>query len=165
VRVSLGVLGAGSGFQCHASSVSTVDGVATFACAMDRAGRSNRLRASSPGLTVATSQAFVVEPGTASSLVFSRQPPSAEVPGTRFAFIVETQDTYGNEALMPQVAITATLLGGGRTSKLGCQKNPVRSSGGQSRFVCWVTHRAQHLAIRVTAHGLRIATSTPITLR
>jgi alpha-tubulin suppressor-like RCC1 family protein len=89
------------------ASVSTVDGVATFAVSVDSAGTGYRLAASAAGLRADTSGAFDVVAGPAIRLVFASVPSTAVVGRPLDGAIrVLILDSLGNVATSASDAVT-----------------------------------------------------------
>jgi len=98
VSLAFGV-NAGSGTLRGSLDVAAGSGVATFTgISVDRVGSGYTLTASATGLTGDTSAAFTIVSAPASALVFSVEPPSAQVAGTPFAVEVTARDSMGNTA-------------------------------------------------------------------
>lgn len=87
----------GNGTLRGTSPVNAVLGVATFAdLTIDKVGSGYTLVATASGATSATSTAFNVNPGPATSLVFVQQPPATVFFGDTFAVQVAALDDLGN---------------------------------------------------------------------
>ncbi|QSQ25269.1 hypothetical protein JY651_10210 [Pyxidicoccus parkwayensis] len=110
VTVALGANAAG-GSLSGTRTVTTVDGVATFASlSLDKAGTGYTLVASATNLTSATSSAFDVTHGGAARLSFRAQPSNAAA-GVSFSPAVEVSvlDASGNIVTSSSAAITLAL--------------------------------------------------------
>ena len=80
------------------TTVAAVAGVATFAgLGVDSAGTGYTLSATATGLSTGTSNAFAINAGAASTLVFTTQP-STTTPGGTFGVVVTARDALGNKA-------------------------------------------------------------------
>ena len=111
------------------STVAAVAGVAAFpGLSLNKAGTGYTLVANGGGLTLATSSAFDITPGTAAALAFFAQP-SAVVAGVAIApaVVVEVRDASGNRVTTATTPITlgfgnnaggATLGGAGPVSAI-----------------------------------------------
>jgi adhesin/invasin len=73
---------------------------------LGKAGSGYRLSASCNGHT-ATSAAFTITPGTASTIAFTTQPPANTSAGAAFTTVVRVQDEYGNN--VSGVSVTLAL--------------------------------------------------------
>ena len=88
----------GAVLTCTNNTVAAVAGVATFAgCAIDKAGLSYTLTASSAGLTSGSGAAFNITAGAAAKLTFAQQP-SDTAAGSQIspALTVRIEDSLGN---------------------------------------------------------------------
>jgi hypothetical protein len=100
----------GSGAVSGTATVGAASGVATFTgMSIDKTGTGYTLGASSAGLTGATSSAFNITPGAASSLAFAAQPFSA-VAGRNLGTInVMVQDVNGNTVTGSRADVTLAI--------------------------------------------------------
>jgi Pro-kumamolisin, activation domain len=94
-------------------TVNAVAGVATFSnLTVDKAGSGYALNATDGALTGAASSTFNITAGTASTLVFTTQPPVSAQSGTAFGATVTVEDAAGNTVTGSSASVTLTLTGG-----------------------------------------------------
>jgi pantothenate kinase type III len=94
-------------------SISASNGVADFSgLTLDQAGAGYSLKATSSGLTAATTAAFAVTPAAPAQLVITTQPPSSITAGAGFGLAVAVEDTYGNAEPGYSGNVTIALTGG-----------------------------------------------------
>jgi hypothetical protein len=108
-RVTLALAANPAGGTLHGILTQTTDsnGQATFNDLwLGKAGSGYRLSASCNGHT-ATSAAFTITPGTASTIAFTTQPPANTSAGAAFTTVVRVQDEYGNN--VSGVSVTLAL--------------------------------------------------------
>ena len=82
-----------SGTLTHAAT----NGVATFSSlTLNKPASGYVIRATSSGLTAASSSAFAVIPGPTTQLVMTLEPPSTVTAGAEFSVVVTAEDSVGN---------------------------------------------------------------------
>ena len=110
------------------TQVNAVNGVASFTVTINQAGNGVWLTATSPGLAVAESNAFNVDAGAASKLVYLQQPQNAAV-GAVIAPAVQVaiEDSAGNILAGSSATVALTLNGG--TGTLGGTTSVAASMG------------------------------------
>ena len=155
------------GTQTGTQTRKAVNGVATFPdLAVARAGSGFTLRASSPGLTGASSASFSIIRGPASRLHFVAQPDGGD-PGQPFPVQprVAVEDAGGNLISTGSgAAATITLAvepGSGATgAALGCTTNPLRAAAGLTAFTgCAVDLAGRGYRLRASSGTLSPAVS------
>jgi hypothetical protein len=112
----------GVGILNGTRTVSAVNGVATFSTlSITRTGEGYTLTASATGLTAATSAAFNVTPGAASTLAFFTNAPNVVTAGTVItpAVRVGVRDSFGNTVTGSTATITLSLSANPGSSTLG----------------------------------------------
>src|SRR5207245_1807587 len=78
-------------------TLNAVAGVATFSTLnLDKVGSGYTLKATSSGLSSATTTGISVTAGTATQLVVTTQPPTSATAGNPFGLAVKAEDAYGN---------------------------------------------------------------------
>ena len=155
--------GSGATLSCTANPVTASAGVAAFAgCKITGKAGSYTLKATSSGLTSATSSTFAVTAGAAAKLAFTTQPgggASGASLGTQPAVSVE--DSGGNVVTGSTSSVTLAIAsqpGSGAT--LSCTANPVTASAGVAAFAgCKITGKAGSYTLKATSSGLTSATS------
>jgi CSLREA domain-containing protein len=107
--VNIGISTGGALSGGSTTSVTTVNGVATFNNLAPTAAGLYTLNASSSGLTGATSNAFTVSPGAFANLVFTQQPTNATA-GVNLnpAVTVRATDLYGNSIAGISVSLASS---------------------------------------------------------
>jgi hypothetical protein len=85
----------GGGTLSGTTTLTTVNGIATFPISVDALGVGYTLTANSPSLTGATSSPFDIVAGAPTHLVFITQP-SSHIVGDGFAVVVEVRNALGN---------------------------------------------------------------------
>ena len=109
-------LASGSGVLNGTLVRNTVSGIAGFANLSINVSGSKSLRASSGTLTSATSDAFVISPGRAKTLVFAQQPTNAVAASVLSpAVTLQVRDSLGNNVPASGVPVTVALSSGSGT--------------------------------------------------
>jgi hypothetical protein len=145
-------------------AVAAVNGVATFSnLRIDQAGTGYSLRATSNGLTQATSSTFDINAGSATQLVFTVQPSTA-VAGAPLtpAIQVTARDALGNTATSFLNNITVAITGG--TGTPGAVLSGTRTVGAVAGVATFSTlsidASGTGYTLTATASGLTGAIST-----
>lgn len=105
-------LTAGSGSLAGTTSVTAVDGVATFSgLNIQSAGTGKVITATSSGLTSAVSASFEVLPGAPASVVIVTQP-GGGIAGSAWSQqpVIELRDSFGNRATQALASVSATIV-------------------------------------------------------
>ncbi len=146
------------------TTVTVVNGVATFAgLAEDKAGTVS-LQFNSGGLTPAISSTIVVSPAMADQLIIAQQPSATAAAGQAFAEqpVIYEEDPYGNlETSDSSTTITAELSGGA---------GPLRGTtvatvqGGVATFSGLADDKAESIALNFIGGGSKLVTSTSIVI-
>jgi len=153
-------------------TLNAVNGVATFSdLSVAKAGSGYNLRATSPGLTSATSATFSILPGPAARLAF-RAEPSGGDPGQPFADQprVAVEDAAGNLVTTGTASasmITLAVVPGSGTggSTLSCTLNPLKAAGGVAGFTgCALDLAGKGYQLRATSGTLSAAVSDPFAI-
>jgi trimeric autotransporter adhesin len=155
--------GSGATLSCTSNPVTASAGVASFSgCKITGQAGSYTLKATSNGLTSATSAGFAVTAGAATKLVFTTQP-GGGASGTAWSTQprVSVEDSSGNPVTGSTSAVTLAIAsqpGSGAT--LSCTANPVTASAGVAAFAgCKITGKAGSYTLKATATSLTSATS------
>ncbi len=159
----------GATLSCTTNPLTPTAGVATFGgCAINLVGTGYQLKATTTGLTAATSTAFNISLGAPYMLAFSTQPGG----GTNGAAwstqpVVTIEDAGGN----PEGAGTSTVSLAissqpGTNGALACASNPVAATAGVASFSsCQITGKAgANYTVTASASGLVSATSSPFSI-
>jgi len=160
-QVTLSLANAPGATLSGTTTATTVNGVATFTgLSVDKAGSGYTLQASSTGIAPAESQAFGIDPGTASALLFVEQPANGTGEAIAPAVRVAVQDAQGNQVMAFNSPITLSLAphpAGGMLS--GTRTAP--AIGGVAVFSDLSIHRAAagHKLV-AQANGLPAVSST-----
>lgn len=149
-----------------------VNGVATFPdLSVAKAGTGYTMRASSPGLTSASSASFVILRGPAARLRFVAQPTGGD-PGQPFPVQprVAVEDVGGNLASSGAGAASNISLAlepgsGPGGARLSCTANPLNATAGVAAFTrCAFDLAAKGYRIRATSGTLSPAVTDPFTV-
>jgi signal peptidase I len=154
---------AGATLTCTTNPRSAVAGVATFAgCSIGKAG-TYTLRATSSGLTSATTTSFTVGAGPAARLSFSASP-SNSVSSTPFSIqpVVRVLDTWGNIASSAAPVTIAITTPAGAT--LTCAANPVVATQGLATFSECAIAKAGTYTLTASSPGLGAGVSNTFTI-
>jgi hypothetical protein len=143
-------------------TATAVHGVATFSgLTLDNPGTGFTLKATSTGLTAATTNAIQVAPaGVATRLVVTSQPPASIVAGTGFGLTVKAEDTSGTvqSSFNGRVTLALNNYSAAPTSQLGGTPT-VTASNGVATFSGLTLTQAGAYSLSVTGTGLVGATT------
>ena len=152
----------GGTLTCTTNPQNASYGVDTFAgCKINTVGTGYTLRATSTGLTSATSNTFNITVGSAAQLAFTRQP-GGGTGGTAWTTqpVVTVQDAGGNTVTGSSASVTlaiGTNPGGGT---LTCTTNPQSASSGVDTFAgCKIDKAGNGYTLMAASSGLTSATS------
>ena len=156
--------GTGAALSCTANPVTASAGVASFAgCKITGQAGTYTLKATSTGLTAATSAGFAITAGAATTLVFTTQP-GGGASGTAWSTQpkVSVEDASGNPVTGSTSAVTLAIASQpGSGAALSCAANPVTASAGVASFAgCKITGKAGSYTLKATATSLSSATSS-----
>ena len=156
--------GTGAALSCTANPVTASAGVASFAgCKITGQAGTYTLKATSTGLTAATSAGFAITAGAATKLVFTTQP-GGGASGTAWSTQpkVSVEDASGNPVTGSTSAVTLAIASQpGSGAALSCAANPVTASAGVASFAgCKITGKAGSYTLKATATSLSSATSS-----
>jgi len=156
--------GTGAALSCTANPVTASAGVASFAgCKITGQAGTYTLKATSTGLTAATSAGFAITAGAATTLVFTTQP-GGGASGTAWSTQpkVSAEDASGNPVTGSTSAVTLAIASQpGSGAALSCAANPVTASAGVASFAgCKITGKAGSYTLKATATSLSSATSS-----
>ncbi len=138
------------------------DGVADFSgLILTETGSGYTLKATSNGLTAATTNPFAVTPAAPAQLVIADQPPSSVTAGAGFGLAVSVEDAFGNAEPSYSGNVTVALASG--TGLGGTLTLP--ASGGVADFSGLSLDRAgSGYTLKVTSNSLTTATTTSFTV-
>lgn len=154
----------GATLSCTANPLAAVNGTATFSgCAIGKAG-SYTLRATTSGLTSATSASFTISAGAASRLAFTSSP-SNSVSATAFATqpVVAVLDTFGNTVTTSTAAVNLALTTPNGAA-LTCTANPKSAVAGVATFSGCRVDKAGSYTLTASATGLTSGVSSTFTI-
>ena len=141
-----------------------VDGIATFTdLNVGTVGSGYTLAVTSPGLTGATSTAFVVNPGPAAKLLITTEPASTVPAGSQFGFVITAEDQYGNLATSFNGTETIALLSGPSGAVL-TGANSATATAGVATASGLILTKTGSYTLQVSGTGLTPATTTSITV-
>ncbi len=163
ITLAIGTNPGGGTLTCTTNPQNASYGVDTFAgCNINKAGTGYTLRATSTGLTSATSNTFNITVGSAAQLAITTQP-GGGTGGTAWTTqpVVTVQDTGGNTVTTSSASITlaiGTNPGGGT---LTCTTNPQNASSGVDTFAgCKIDKAGTGYTLTAASSGLTSATSS-----
>jgi hypothetical protein len=147
------------------TTVSAVNGIATFTDLRITGVGSFTLTFTSDGLAPAASQPVTIVAGAPALLVMVAQPSSSAVSGSVLAAqpAVALRDAFGNPVSQAGVAVTAAIASGGGT--LGGATVVATDASGVARFTnLSISGTAGIRTLGFSAGGLSVAVSNPITV-
>jgi hypothetical protein len=142
-------------------TASLQNGVATFAGLMlDQAAAGYTLRASSAGLTPATTAAVTVTPAPAARLVVTVAPPDRVTAGSAFGLTVSAEDSFGNIDPSVTALVTLALAGNPGGATLGGPLTAAAGGGIALFSGLTLENAASGYVVQASAGGLAPASTS-----
>jgi hypothetical protein len=160
---------AGGGPLSGTVSHNASNGVATFGdLSIDVAASGYTLKATSTGVTAATSATITVNPGAPVALVFTKQP-TGGTHGTAWGTQpkVTVVDAYGNTVSVAPLAVTLSVTPGtgNALGVLSCTANPKSTAAGVATFAgCKISLAGNGYTLTASAPGYPSTVSNPFNL-
>ena len=154
ITLAIGTNPGGGALSCTTNPISAAAGVSTFSCSINKTGSGYTLTATSTGLSLVTTSAFNITPGTATQLLVTTQPPASSTSGTRFTAGVSVEDSLGNVVTTSNAPVTLAIANNPNGGTLSCATNPISASNGVATFSCSVDIAGTGYTLTATSPGL-----------
>ncbi len=153
----------GNGTLGGTLTATAVNGLANFSnLTLNKSGTGYTLKATSGGVTLATSGGFDVTAGQATRLVASTEPPGSIAAANAFGLTVKAEDPNGNVDSTFSGPVTVALAANPGDGTLGGTLT-VDASGGVATFIGLTLNAAgTGYALQASSSGLASATTSPI---
>jgi streptogramin lyase len=161
-QISVSVAG-GSGTLQGATTVTVVNGVATFTGIAEEVARNLSLIFSFGSQASVTSGTISVSPDSADKLVIEAEPSTSAVAGQAFGQqpVVVVEDQYGNIEIGDySTVVTAQIAGGGLLQST----STATAVGGITSFEALADDKAQTMTLSLTSGSLIPAITTPVSV-
>ena len=162
VTVALATAPVGASLSGGPTTVTAVQGVATFSdLSLDLAGTGYTLKVSSGGVT-GTTGLLTVAPGPAEQLAVTTAPPGIVAAGSGFGLTVSTEDVFGNVATTFSGSVTVTLANNAVPGAMGGTTTVPAVQGVASFASLSITTAGTGYTIQVSSEGLTSTTTGPV---
>jgi hypothetical protein len=162
VIVALATAPVGGALSGGPTTVTAVQGVATFSgLSLDLAGTGYTLQVSSGSVT-GTTGLLTVAPGPAEQLAVTTAPPGIVAAGSGFGLTVSTEDAFGNVATTFSGSVTVTLANNAVPGALGGTTTVAAVQGVASFANLSINTAGTGYTIQVNSEGLTSTTTGPV---
>jgi uncharacterized repeat protein (TIGR01451 family) len=164
--VSLARLNNPTGATLGGSTLVAADsGVATFSnLTLNKTGTGYTLQATGVGVTAVTTSSINVNPGTATQLVVTTQPPASSTAGVGFGLTVMAEDALGNVDPTFGGTVALALATNPNGATLGGTKSATASSGQASFSGLTLDKAGSGATLQASSGTLSMGTSNSITI-